>query len=111
MKCGFRVLNHGDDWLNNMMFKIDSENKTTAVKLLDYQIAFWGSPIGDLFYFLMSSVKDEHKADSFDELVEFYHTELVESLQKLGFDGHIPTLSELHIDLLEKRQYGNLINS
>jgi thiamine kinase-like enzyme len=112
-KSGFKVLNHGDDWLNNLMFKIrDDDGSTEAVKLLDYQISYWGSPAGDLFYFLVSSVQDEFKTKHFDEFIAFYHSELVSSLTKLNFDSEkIPTLSELWMDLMEKRQLGELIAS
>lgn len=41
MKSGFQVLNHGDDWINNMMFKMDENGITTDVKLLDFQISYW----------------------------------------------------------------------
>jgi thiamine kinase-like enzyme len=109
-KNGFKILNHGDDWLNNLMFKFNSDGtETEEVKLLDYQMSYWGSPAGDLFYFLISSVQDEFKAKHFDEFIEFYHSELVTSLKKLNFDQYIPTLSELWSELLEKRQCGELI--
>lgn len=105
MRCGFQVLNHGDDWLNNMMFKRE-EGKTVDVKFLDFQISYWGSPVGDLFYLLVSSVQDDIKVKHFDDFIELYHDELEASLKKLNYDQHIPTLSELHIDLIEKRQFG-----
>jgi len=76
------------------------------VKLLDYQISYWGSPAGDLFYFLISSVQEEIKVEKFDDFIQFYHERLVDSLKKLNYDQHIPTLSELQIDLIEKRALG-----
>ncbi|CRL03776.1 CLUMA_CG016261, isoform B [Clunio marinus] len=103
MRCGFKVMNHGDIWLNNMMFKIDKEtNSATDVLMIDYQMPFWGSPSADLIYFLLSSVEDDIKVDHFDEFVDFYHEQLTASLKALKYDQHIPTLTELHIDLLEK---------
>ena len=85
-----------------MMFRLDENGNTLDVKLIDFQISYWGSPAGDLF--LISSVKDDIKVKYFDEFIEFYHEKLVESLKKLNYDQHIPTLTELHIELLEKRQ-------
>jgi hypothetical protein len=102
LKCGFRVLNHGDDWINNMMFKVNAED----VKLLDFQNSYWGSPTGDLLYFLFTSVNDDVKIDSFDELVGHYHRELVESLRKLSYGAALPSLDEIHDDFIAKRQYG-----
>lgn len=97
MRSGFKVLNHGDDWLNNMMFK-----GTEDVKLIDFQLSFWGSPANDLIYFFVSSVADDIKTQTYDDLLEIYHSELEKTLQALNYDGHIPTLSEIQIDLIEK---------
>lgn len=108
MRCGFQVLNHGDLWLNNMMFQSDEEGNPTEVSLLDYQMSFWASPTVDFLYFMMTSVADDIKVDHFDDFVEFYQNELAASLKKLNFDQHIPTLSEIQIDLLEKGYIGLL---
>lgn len=43
MRCGFTVLNHGDDWINNLMFKFNENGEATEVKLLDYQMSYWVS--------------------------------------------------------------------
>ncbi|XP_037030222.1 uncharacterized protein LOC119070043 [Bradysia coprophila] len=102
MGCGFQVMNHGDIWLNNMMFRSDEDGNSVDVKLIDFQIAFWASPVLDLLYFLVSSVADDIKIDHFDDLIEFYHEQLTSALKRVKFDQHIPTLSEINVDLLEK---------
>lgn len=109
MSCGFHVMNHGDIWLNNMMFRSDEEGNTVDVKLIDFQIAFWASPVVDLMYFLVSSVADDIKIDEFDNLVEFYHEQLTSALKQVKFDEHIPTLSELNVDMLEKGGFGTIL--
>lgn len=108
MRNGFQVLNHGDLWLNNMMFKFDEERNPIDVKMVDYQLPFWGTPSSDILYFLITSVADDIKVDHFDHFIEFYHEQLSSALIKLNFDQHIPTLSELHIDLIEKGFFGTL---
>lgn len=102
MRSGFLVLNHGDMWLNNMMFKNDSEGNAVDVSLIDFQGSFWGGPSGDLHYFLVSSVADDIKIEYYDEFVAFYHQNLVESLKKLKYAQPIPTLDEIHNDLIDK---------
>lgn len=57
-------------------------------------------------YFLFTSVENDVKVAHFDELVGFYHSELVSGLQKLSYGEHIPTLTELHIDLLDNGAFG-----
>lgn len=106
MRSGFQVLNHGDMWLNNMMFKLDKEGNALDVSLIDFQGPYWGGPAGDLLYFMVSSVADDIKIDHFDELIAFYHQHLVESMRKLKCNQQIPTLAELHIDLIDKGSSG-----
>lgn len=108
MKCGFLAMNHGDIWLNNMLFKSDEENNPIDVSMIDFQGSFWASPSSDLLYFLVSSVSDEYKITHFDEFVEFYHEQLTLALKKVKFDQHIPTLTELQEDMLEKGGFGEL---
>ncbi|KAL7051620.1 hypothetical protein ACKWTF_004532 [Chironomus riparius] len=102
MKCGLQVLNHGDVWTNNIMFRFDP----LEVLLIDYQLCFWGSPTYDIWLFLILSVQDQIKAEKFDELIEFYYHELCESLKKLDYDHHIPSLDEFNEDIMDKAHIG-----
>lgn len=43
MRCGFHVMNHGDIWLNNMLFKSDANGNPLEVSMIDYQGSFWVS--------------------------------------------------------------------
>ena len=107
MKCGFQVLNHGDCWVNNFMVKYDEENNPIDVLLIDFQISFWGSPAVELLYFFISSLNDDIKVDYFDELVEYYHNELVNNLKMLNYEKPVPTLEELNVDIVEKSHYSS----
>ena len=98
MKCDLEVLNHGDVWTNNMMFKLD----TNEVLIIDYQLCFWGSPCYDLLSFLTTSVHDDVKVKHFDDLVEFYYREFTETLRILEYPNHIPSLDELKDDIMDK---------
>lgn len=102
MRSGFQILTHGDAWVNNFMIKYDEESNPIDILLIDFQISFWGSPSIELLYFFISSLNDDIKVDHFDELVEFYHIELVNNLKMLNYAKPIPTLGELHIDMIEK---------
>ena len=109
MRCGFQVLNHGDAWLNNMMFKSDEDNNPLEVCLIDFQINFWAGPGVDLWYFLSTSVADEIKVDHFDEFIKFYHDQLTNGLKKLNYDQYVPTLAEIYDDIQDKSGFGNFI--
>lgn len=110
MRCEFNCLNHGDDFVNNMMFKFDGEKNAEEIIFIDFQAALWASPAPDLLYFFISSLADDIKVENFDGFIEFYHEELVSALKILKYEQHKPTLAELHIDIMDKGSYGeNLI--
>uniref|UniRef100_A0AAG5CVP8 CHK kinase-like domain-containing protein n=1 Tax=Anopheles atroparvus TaxID=41427 RepID=A0AAG5CVP8_ANOAO len=97
---GFKVLNHGDFWTNNIMFKYQGKELVDAI-FVDFQNCVVGSPIIDLVYFLASTpaydVLQQHK----DELVFTYHETLVLLLQKMGYLKSVPSLLELQVELLK----------
>lgn len=102
MKMGFVVLTHGDPWVNNILLS------SSDALFIDYQMSFWGSPSADLIYFFITSIADDVKTQKFDEFIEFYHKELVKALKKLEYYKDIPTLNELHEDVLEKGTFGEM---
>lgn len=106
VNCGFEILCHGDLWLNNMMFKLDDEGNTVDVKLIDFQAPYWRSPAGDLLNFLLSSVADDIKIVHFDDFITFYQENLSEALKDLKYSKYIPTVEDLHADLLDKGSFG-----
>jgi len=107
----FNVLNHGDAWINNIMFQYDSEGHVKETFLLDHQLTKYGNPAQDLYYFIMSSTQLDIKVDQFDSLIRWYHQNLVEHATLLKYNGFVPSLKELHIILIEHPTFGNLQDS
>lgn len=103
---GFNVLCHGDLWTNNFMYTHDEENNIEEVLMVDYQTCFWSSPAVDLLYFIIGSPKIEIKVNEFDTLVHHYYTVLVQMLKKLKYQKKIPTLIDLHVDILKRGIFG-----
>ncbi|XP_017062101.1 uncharacterized protein LOC108102014 [Drosophila ficusphila] len=97
----FNVLNHGDAWINNIMFQYDSKGNVKETFLLDHQNAKYGNPAQDLYYFLMSSAELDIKVDQFDYLIRWYHENLVEHTSLLKYNGFVPCLKELHSILID----------
>ncbi|BFF89023.1 uncharacterized protein DMAD_07872 [Drosophila madeirensis] len=97
----FNVLNHGDAWVNNIMFKYDADDRVQETYLLDHQVTQYGNPAQDLYYFIMSSTELDIKVDQFDYLIRWYHQNLVEHAGILKYSGVVPTLKELHLILIQ----------
>lgn len=105
----FNTLNHDDIWPPNVMLKganLSEEAYFEDVILIDFQMCFWSSPTIDLYFFLNTSVSDIFRPRRFDELVEFYHTNLTNFLNQLKFKSHIPTWPEFHAQYQERKLLG-----
>ncbi|XP_053660980.1 uncharacterized protein LOC128709968 [Anopheles marshallii] len=92
----FNVLNHGDLWINNIMFSTNAE--TDVATLLDFQMCCWASPMIDLHSFLFSSVQLEQKLTKLNYFLRYYQEKLVDNLVLLGYRKRLPTLQQLLVD-------------
>jgi thiamine kinase-like enzyme len=45
-KSGFVVLNHGNLWMNNLLYR-ENKDEASDVTFIDFQSSFWGSPAYD----------------------------------------------------------------
>jgi len=82
---GFVVLNHGDCWNNNMLFKLDPETGNIMEHIfVDFQITRFGSPCLDIAYFLFSSVKAVIRRAHLKELLSHYFDEFTNTLELFG---------------------------
>lgn len=98
---GFRVLNHGDFYTRNIFFKYKG-NDLKDVLFVDFQNATIGTPLIDLLYFLTSSVAVDVLASSRDELIFAYHDALSSLLRNLEYEGYIPSLNDLQVEILRR---------
>jgi hypothetical protein len=90
------VLNHGDFWTNNIMFKYSSGTEEVVdAMFLDFQASRFTSPAFDLQYFMYSSPAEEVRFKHMDDLLEVYHTELRKALEILGCSEVQFTLQQL----------------
>ncbi|XP_051863791.1 uncharacterized protein LOC117576136 [Drosophila albomicans] len=100
----YYVLCHGDFHLRNMMFK---HNKTTGqledCMLLDFQMCNVGPMANDILYAIYSLLSPEQRQNNRDELVYFYYSKFIETLNKINYDGEIPTLVKFREQLLRHK--------
>lgn len=72
---------HMDFWTNNIMVTKGENPKTMFLDLAN--IAF-GTPVADLLFFLLTSVKLDVVREKFDDFVKYYYEEFVKNLKELN---------------------------
>jgi thiamine kinase-like enzyme len=79
----FATFSHCDVWINNIMIKHDDEGKPLKIKFVDFQIYNYKSPAVDVLNFLFTSVQTDVLKDDIDNLIKYYHGELISNLKQL----------------------------
>ncbi|KAM0736555.1 hypothetical protein ACS0PU_006204 [Formica fusca] len=102
----FNVINHGDCWVNNMMFKYDDDGKPIDHIFVDFQLCVYTSPAVDLLYFLSTSPSPDVIENNRDILFNEYMSTLSATLKQLNCETQPPTLEELKAALRRRAAYG-----
>ncbi|KAF5293356.1 hypothetical protein FQA39_LY02841 [Lamprigera yunnana] len=101
----FDVLNHGDFWCNNILFKYKDDGEVTDVVFVDYQLSYYGSPSFDLHHFFGTSVRTENKIEIINKTLDYYIDELLLNLSRLNMVAP-PTREELLADFKKRAMIG-----
>lgn len=92
----FNVINHGDSWTNNMMFRYDKNNKPIEHIYVDFQLCLYCSPAVDLHYIFNTSVFEEIDENlSTEALLDEYLRTLTATMKRLNCKIQPPTLKEI----------------
>ncbi|XP_014275096.1 uncharacterized protein [Halyomorpha halys] len=102
----FIVLNHGDCWSNNMMFKYDFQKRPIIVKFLDFQNPNYNTSCMDVTNVLYLGIKPTVRRSNYKLLLQTYHDSLVRSLDKFGFTGTKPTLEQITASMKRLEAFG-----
>lgn len=102
----FNVLNHGDLWVNNIMFQYNEDGSLRETYFIDFQMGRYGSPAQDLQYFLLSSTNLNNKIKYFDYFISYYHRHLIENLTLLHYKAKMPQLKDIHVALFKHSYWG-----
>ncbi|XP_018561758.1 uncharacterized protein LOC108903900 [Anoplophora glabripennis] len=104
---GFHVLNHGDLWVNNMMFLYDSQQKLKDLRFVDFQMLIFTSPAIDLHYFIATSTKIEVKLDHIEIILDHYYAQLLANLAGLQYSlERVPTREQFKKDYNYRAFFG-----
>ncbi|XP_055909080.1 uncharacterized protein LOC129943997 [Eupeodes corollae] len=103
------VLNHGDLWVNNLLFKRTEGDNSIDMRMIDFQFSFCGSPGFDLNYFFYTSLQLDVLKTKRDQLIEIYYQSLRETLKELQHD-FIPSLEDIQNEIFKKELYGFFVS-
>ncbi|XP_046431339.1 uncharacterized protein LOC124185053 [Neodiprion fabricii] len=106
----FNVLNHGDFWVNNMMFRYDERKKPVDAIFVDFQLSKHGSPAIDLLYFFGTSPSDDVRIHHRDLLLREYYASLTATMADLKCSTEAPGFDKLQ-EALRKRAFYEVIAS
>ncbi|KAG5674678.1 hypothetical protein PVAND_004630 [Polypedilum vanderplanki] len=99
-KNELNVLNHGDMWTTNVMFKYDKDGNVADAIIFDFQFCHYGSIALDLNHFFFTSLNDDlYNHKDIERLLQFYYYELKKIL--LGFDYDLTEFPNLHQFIME----------
>ncbi|MCL4141997.1 UNVERIFIED_CONTAM: hypothetical protein GTU68_033749 [Idotea baltica] len=102
-----RVINHGDCWNNNVVFKYDDRGHPIEVTLLDLQVCRFGSIGLDFNYLLYTSLTKDVRNKYFEHFISEYYSEF-ENVIKSSKNNMSFTRAELEKEILDRTLFGIL---
>uniref|UniRef100_A0A182MJ54 CHK kinase-like domain-containing protein n=1 Tax=Anopheles culicifacies TaxID=139723 RepID=A0A182MJ54_9DIPT len=95
------VLIHGDFHFKNLLH-LESEGTIVETMFVDYQMCSWSSQVVDLFYLTYMIPEQSVKSTHRDAIIHRYYQTFSSILRRLNYAGRVPSLSELHAEMLRK---------
>lgn len=78
----YAVVCHGDCWSNNSLFKYDINGNPIEVRLIDWQLTRYASPVTDILYYLFGSVEKNLRDSHYRIFLNTYHHSLSNHLKR-----------------------------
>ncbi|XP_076625442.1 uncharacterized protein LOC143343926 [Colletes latitarsis] len=99
------VINHGDAWANNMLFRYDNNSQLIEHIFVDFQMSLYCSPAIDLHYFLSTSLSVDVYDNKIDVLLNEYLRTLCSTMKQLGCKTEPPTMDHIKKTMREREAY------
>jgi hypothetical protein len=64
--------------------KVDGREIPVKAKMIDFQLARYGSPVLDIMFFIYSCTTQDLREQYFDDLLKTYHDNLSQIVKDLG---------------------------
>jgi len=97
----FSVFNHNDLWIPNIFYKCDENELIHDILFIDFQMPYFGSPGIDLNFIIYGSLTEDTRTSFSKKLLRAYHETLQDVLIALDYKKKIPTLHDIHIEVLK----------
>lgn len=85
----YAIVNHGDCWINNFMFKQGADKQPTFMAFIDFQVARYVSPVLDLMYFIFVSTDKPLRDAHYENLLQTYYSSLSHIIRRCGEDSEV----------------------
>ncbi|KAI4495775.1 hypothetical protein M0802_008398 [Mischocyttarus mexicanus] len=88
----YAVLNHGDAWTNNILFKYKEngiDNDLEDLRFLDFQVCRYASPALDISYIIFCFTFHEMRVKHYDDLLKDYYDSFSSCLQSFDCDPKV----------------------
>lgn len=106
---GIFALSHGDFHARNIMIKRNKNDKLEDVMLVDFQLCSFSPAILDLINGIYMLCDPQLRLNTFEELFYFYCSNFIETLEKMNFQGEIPTVADFYMEMYRHRHYEVLL--
>ncbi|XP_026330464.1 uncharacterized protein LOC113237959 [Hyposmocoma kahamanoa] len=83
----FSVIQQGDAWTNNIMFKIENDI-TVECCMIDYQASKLSSPVADIQYMIFNCTDHATRTNNYYDWIDYYHSQLDKSLGNYGLKAN-----------------------
>ncbi|CAB3225489.1 unnamed protein product [Arctia plantaginis] len=104
--CKYNVIQHGDPWTNNFLFKYQ-DGKVVDSVMVDYQQTKNYTPVTDILGLIFNCTDYETRKQNFYDWIDYYHSELDQSLANFTLKAnYIYPRDKLDADL---KRYGKLM--
>ncbi|XP_043478940.1 uncharacterized protein LOC122509175 [Leptopilina heterotoma] len=101
----FCVLNHGDCWHSNLLFKTNERGTLLDMLMIDYQMTIFTSPAIDLLYFLGICPAIDIKCEMDDYFLEVYLQTLKMTMGRICCKTEAPTMDQLKKAIYKRNIY------